>query len=111
VGVSGYGDGGAGNEYPSTRQALDADLTSKGYTASPPTERGVVVYKHPNGSRVNIKANGEVIPTVRMQIDPADTSWNAPKYNQRTFYDGTIIPGGQQGSHSTGHFVEPFSFD
>ena len=65
-------------------------------------------YKGPDGSMVTIKPSGEVIPTVRMPVDPTNTNWNAPMYNQRTFYDGTIIPGGMEGSHSTGHIVEPF---
>ena len=96
----------ASSNFPKTRQEIHDDLTSKGYKASPPSEQGYVVYKHPNGSRVNIKPNGEVIPTTRMPVDSANTSWNAPKYNLRTSYDGTPLP---YNSHSTGHFVEPFS--
>ncbi|MDQ2088229.1 hypothetical protein RBH29_17535, partial [Herbivorax sp. ANBcel31] len=95
---------GTGN-YPSTRQALHQDLTSKGYTAGKPSANGYVVYKHPDGSRVNIKPTGEVIPTKKVPIDPNNTAWNAPKYNQRVYYDGTPIP---DGAHTTDHFVEPF---
>ena len=100
---------GAGSGYPTTRAEIHQDLTSRGYTTSGPSSiEGNVVYKDPNGARVTIKSTGEVIPTIRLPKNPANTSWNRPMYNQRTFYDGTIIPGGIEGSHSIGHFVVPF---
>ena len=94
-----------GSGFPDTREALHDDVISKGYTGGEPSPNGYVVYKHPNGSRVNVKPSGEVIPTIRVPVDPNNRAWNAPRYNQRVYYNGVPIPGN---SHSTGHFVEPF---
>jgi hypothetical protein len=66
---------------------------------------GYVTYKGPNGETVTIKPTGEVITTQKVKIDPDNMNSNAPKYSQRRYYDGTVIPGG---SHSTGQFVEPW---
>jgi len=99
------GVGSSSNNYPTTRKALDADLKSKGYTAGEPSSGGYVVYKHPNGSAVNVKPSGEIIPTIKVQVNPSDATWNAPKYSQRVYYDGTPVP---NGAHTTGHFVEPY---
>jgi len=96
---------GTGNGYPTNRAELHEDLTSKGYTVGDPSPGGYVVYKGPDGRSVTIKPSGEVIPHQQVKIDPNDSTWNAPKYTQRQFYDGTPIPGN---SHTTGHFVEPF---
>lgn len=96
---------GTGSNYPTTRADLHKDLTSKGYTVGNPSPNGYVTYKGPNGRTVTIKPSGEVITTQQVKIDPSNSAWNAPKYPQRQYYDGTPIP---DGSHSTGHFVEPF---
>ena len=93
------------NSFPKTREELHNDLIKKGYTVSPPSPNGYVVYKGPNGERVNIKPTGEVIPTRRVLVDPENKAWNAPKYNQRVYYDGTPVP---DGAHTTGYFLEPF---
>ena len=85
---------------------MHKDLINKGYKTGDPSPNGYVVYKHPNGSCVTIKPSGEVIPTIRVPVDPSNTAPNAPKFNLRVYYDGTPIP---DGSHSTGHFVEPFT--
>jgi hypothetical protein len=97
---------GNGQGYPTTREALHNDLVNRGYTAKPASPNGYIVYKHPNGSTVTIKPSGEVIPTIRVSVDPQNTAWNAPKYNMRVNYDGTPIP---NQAHSTGHYVEPYS--
>lgn len=62
------------------------------------------------GHTVTIKPTGEVIPTVKMPKDPTNTSPKAPKYSQRTYYDGTIIPD-ELNDHTMGHFVGEISED
>ena len=57
---------------------------------------------------MTIKPTGEVIPTIRVPKDPSNTAWNAPKYNQRVYYNGTPIPD-ELNTHTTGHFVEQLS--
>ncbi len=89
------------NNVPNTRSELHNDLISKGFKEPTTSQGGYITYKHPNGNKVTIKPDGEVIPTVRVQVDPTDTARNAPKYNQRTTYDGTYID-----SHSTGHYID-----
>lgn len=44
---------------------------------------------------------------MRLPVDPTTTS---PKYNQRAYYDETIIPD-ELNDHTTGHFVGEISVD
>ena len=96
--------------FPQTRLDIHNDLTSKGYRTTGTTDKGYVVYKDGNGHIVTIKPSGEVIPTTRMPVDPNNTSPKAPMYNQRTYYDGTIIPE-ELNNHTTGHNVGKISVD
>lgn len=96
--------------FPQTRLDIHNDLTSKGYRTTGTTDKGYVVYKDGNGHIVTIKPSGEVIPTTRMPVDPNNTSSKAPMYNQRTYYDGTIIPE-ELNNHTTGHNVGKISVD
>ena len=45
-----------------------------------------------------------------MSVDPSDTSPKAKMYNQRIYYDGTIIPD-ELNDHTTGHNVGKISVD
>ena len=92
------------SKFPQTRSSIHEDLVNRGYNSTGTTDNGYVVYKHPNGNRVTIKPTGEVISTVRLPVDPTNMSPKAPKYNQRVYYDGTIIPD-ELNDHTTGHFV------
>ena len=80
------------SQFPQTRLDIHNDLIGKGYHTTGTTDKGYVVYKDGNGHIVTIKPSGEVIPTTRMPVDPKNTSSKAPMYNQRTYYNGTIIP-------------------
>ncbi len=57
-----------------------------------------------------IKPSGEVIPTTRIPIDSNNTLPQAPMYNQRTYYAGTIIPE-ELNNHTTGHNVGKIGID
>lgn len=96
--------------FPQTRLDIHNDLTSKGYRTTGTTDKGYVVYKDGNGHIVTIKPSREVIPTTRMPVDPNNTSPKAPMYNQRAYYDGTIIPE-ELNNHTTGHNVGKISVD
>ena len=98
------------SRFPQTRLAVHDDLVNRGYKTTGTTDNGYVVYKHPNGNRVTIKPTGEVITTVRLPVDPTNVSPKAPKYNQRAYYDETIIPD-ELNDHTTGHFVGEISVD
>ena len=43
-----------------------------------------------------------------MPVDPTNTLPKAPMYNQRTYYDGTVIPN-ELNDHTTGHNVGQIS--
>lgn len=88
--------------------ASGTDRISKGYHTTGTTDKGYVVYKDGNGHMVTIKPSGEVIPTTRMPVDMNNTSPKAPMYNQRTYYDGTVIPV-ELNDHTTGHNVGKIS--
>jgi len=98
------------SQFPQTRLDIHNDLISKGYHTTGTTDKGYVVYKDGNGHIVTIKPSGEVIPTTRMPVDPNNTSPKAQMYNQRTYYDGTIIPD-EINDHTTGHYVGKISID
>ncbi|QAA33811.1 hypothetical protein [Clostridium manihotivorum] len=86
---------------PKNRLESHNDLINKGYTTNGPSSGGYVTYK--NGDlKVDIRPNGEIISTKRVNVNPNDTSWNAKKYWQRTYYDGTPIPDG----HNSYQYVE-----
>ena len=96
------------SSFPQTRQELHQDLISRGFHTTGTTDQGYVVYKDNAGHTVSIKPTGEVIPTTRMPVDPTDTSPNARRYNQRTYYNGVIIPE-ELNDHTTGHYVGSIS--
>ena len=98
------------SQFPQTRSDIHDDLISKGYYTTGTTDKGYVVYKDGNGHIVTIKPSGEVIPTTRMPVDPNNISPKAPMYNQRTYYDGTIIPD-ELNDHTTGHNVGEISIE
>jgi len=98
------------SQFPQTRLAVHNDLISKGYHSTGTTDQGYVVYKDGKGRTANIKPDGEVILVARLPIDPNNTSPKAPKYPQRTYYDGTFIPD-EINDHTTGHNVGRISVD
>jgi len=98
------------SQFPQTRLAVHNDLISKGYHSTGTTDQGYVVYKDGKGRTVTIKPEGEVIPVIRLPKDPNNTSPKAPKYPQRTYYDGTFIPD-EINDHTTGHNVGRISVD
>jgi hypothetical protein len=91
-------DKGAG-KMPSTRTGLHQDLLNKGYRCNGTSQGGYVTYMHPNGSRVDIRPNGEVIHTQKSWLPDGSR-----KVTDRYYYDGTKVP---NGGHNTGEFVEP----
>jgi RHS repeat-associated protein len=87
-------------ERPNTREDLDIDLKSKGYTKTSTSSEGYVTYKGQDGRVVTVKPTGEVIPTQRVWKEDG-----SGKFPQRQDYEGNPLP---DQSHSTGHYVEPF---
>jgi RHS repeat-associated protein len=90
---------GSGNALPANRQALNQNLTSRGYINKGQTGGGDVEYGHPNGTKVWVRPNGEVI-TVRREWLPDGSR----KIDVRYMWDGTPVP---NSGHNTGQFVEP----
>ncbi|MDE7203878.1 MAG: hypothetical protein K2O91_18755 [Lachnospiraceae bacterium] len=97
-------------QFPQTRLDIHNDLISRGYYSTGTIDRGYVVYRDGKGHEVTIKPEGEVIPVTKLPKDPNNTSPKAPKYSQRTYYDGTIIPD-ELNDHTTGHNVGRISVD
>ncbi|WP_050794692.1 hypothetical protein [Cellulosilyticum lentocellum] len=54
---------------------------------------------HPDGRRVDIRPNGEIISTLKEWLPD-----HSRKITNRYFYDGKPVP---NGGHNTGEFVEP----
>ena len=92
---------GSQGQLPSNRQALNDNLTSRGFVNRGQTQGGYVEYAHSDGTRVWVRPNGEVI-TVRREW----LSDGSRKINVRYQWDGTPVP---NGGHNTGEFVEPIS--
>ena len=70
---------------PKTRLDVHNDLLSKGYTCNGTSQGGYVTYVK-GDLRVDIRPDGEVISTQKVKVNPNDTSWNAQKYSQRTYF-------------------------
>jgi|LSQX01.2.fsa_nt_gb hypothetical protein len=87
---------------PKTRLDVHNDLLNKGYTCNGTSQGGYVTYAK-GDLRVDIRPDGEVICTQRVKVNPNDTSWNAKKYSQRQYYDGTPVP---NEGHNTYQYVE-----
>ncbi len=98
------------SQFPQTRLDVHNDLISRGYYSTGTTDRGYIVYRDGKGHEVTIKPEGEVIPVTKLPKDPNNTSPKAPKYSQRTYYDGTIIPD-ELNDHTTGHNVGRISVE
>ena len=88
-----------GSILPASRQALHQNITSRGYIIKGQTAGGYVEYAHPNGAKVWIRPNGEVI-TIRREWLPDGSR----KIDVRYMWDGTPVP---HGGNNTGQFVEP----
>ncbi len=84
---------------PSNRQALHDNLTDRGFISKRQTPGGYVEYAHPDGTKVWIRPDGEVI-TIKREWLP-DMS---RKRDVRYQWDGIPVP---DGGHNTGEFVEP----
>ena len=97
-------------QFPQTCLDVHNDLISRGYYSTGTTDRGYIVYRDGKGHEVTIKPEGEVIPVTKLPKDPNNTSPKAPKYSQRTYYDGTIIPD-ELNDHTTGHNVGRISVE
>ncbi|MCK4843144.1 MAG: RHS domain-containing protein, partial [Methylococcales bacterium] len=86
------------DECPLTREDLDADLKNKGFNDPTTSEKGYKTYKHPDGTKVTVKPDGEVIRT--------QNKWKADgsgKYPERQDYSGNRLP---DQSHTTGDYVK-----
>ena len=93
------------NAFPTTRVEVHNNLIGRGFRYISTSPEGYATYKNTQArATTTIKPTGEVINTIRLPVNPADTSPTRQLRPWRTYFDGTIIP---DQSHSTGHFVEP----
>ncbi|KID58107.1 hypothetical protein JF50_05100 [Pseudoalteromonas luteoviolacea] len=90
----------AADNLPTTRAALHADLTEKGFKFKGVSRnQGYTTYKGPEGKIVTVKPTGEVIP-VRKIWKPDGSG----KFPQRQDYNFKPL---RDQSHKTDHYVEP----
>ncbi|MDR0569985.1 MAG: hypothetical protein LBG71_02005 [Clostridiales Family XIII bacterium] len=89
------------NGLPRNRQELNENLIGRGFYVTGRTQGGYVEYRHPDGTKVWIRSNGEVI-TLRKAWLP-DMS---RKVEERYMWDGSLVP---NRGHNTGEFVEPIA--
>ena len=107
IGQANNGEGGTGNGLPANRQALNDNLTGRGFNCKGQTQGGYVEYAHPDGTKVWVRPDGEVL-TIKREWLP-DMSRKVNNYYQ---WDGTLAPPTIEGTlsgHNTGEFVEPIT--
>jgi hypothetical protein len=96
--IGGLSNGSNKSNLPKSRKSLNNDLVSRGYECKGRTPGGYVEYKHPNGTKVWIRPDGEVI-TIKREWFPNGSK----KIDVRYHWDGTPVT---DYGHNTGEFVE-----